>query len=96
MTLIQPIMEKAVEDFREKPLDQRKADLRQIFRLYDLQDLKGAEFRRLLSLARDEGLLAALGSFSGINMIRVSQPHSRFRNYRLNQMHSHTPLRGSA
>jgi hypothetical protein len=55
MTLIQPIMEKAVEDFREKPLDQRKADLRQIFRLYDLQDLKGAEFRRLLSLARDEG-----------------------------------------
>lgn len=57
---VQSMMEKAVGDFREKPLDQRRADLRAIFKLYDLQDLKGAEFRRLLSLARDEGLLTGL------------------------------------
>lgn len=40
-----------------KDLDERRAELRELFRQYDLQDLRGAEFQRLLRLAHAEGLL---------------------------------------
>jgi len=40
--------------------EKRRADLRQTVTYYDLQDLKGAEFLRLLRLAHTEGLLIGL------------------------------------
>ena len=37
---------------------ERTAELREQIRLFDLRDLRGAEFLRLLNLAHTEGLLA--------------------------------------
>src|ERR1700730_9094073 len=47
-------------------LEERKRNLAARFRRYDLQDLKGAEFRRLLRLAHAEGLLAEVLRDTGI------------------------------
>lgn len=41
-------------------IEARKERLRSMLNGYDLQDLRGAEFRRLLTLAHTEGLLAGL------------------------------------
>src|SRR5215831_4295725 len=41
----------------ELNLEQRKSELRETFRLSDLQDVRGVEFLRLLRLAHSEGLL---------------------------------------
>src|SRR5271163_4033836 len=52
---------------------ERTAELREQIRLFDLRDLRGAEFLRLLNLAHTEGLLAeliqasALGGRQGLN-----------------------------
>jgi hypothetical protein len=48
--------ERAVDVVAKSP-DARKARVREMFRSYDLIDLEGAGFQRLLRLAHDEGLL---------------------------------------
>lgn len=49
-----------------KSESQRNAEIAETFRQYNLQDLRGAEFRRLLRLAHAEGLLAGLLRDNGI------------------------------
>jgi hypothetical protein len=47
-------------------LEERRAEISETVKAFDLWDLRGAEFRRLLRFAHAEGLLAGLLRDNGI------------------------------
>jgi hypothetical protein len=84
-----------MEKTMELSLERRMAEISEIMRAYEREDLRGAEFQRQLRLAHSEGLLAELLQNSGL-LDRQGQfrTASSVRLAELGNRSSASPLRG--